>query len=64
MNDQEIPTHALFDCGATGIAFMDQDFARHHQIPLQGLKERKQVKVIDGTPMKSRDTMHLANVSM
>jgi hypothetical protein len=35
VNHQEIPMHALIDCGATGIAFMDQDFARHHQIPLQ-----------------------------
>jgi hypothetical protein len=34
VNNQEIPMHALIDCGATGIAFMDQDFARHHQIPL------------------------------
>jgi predicted aspartyl protease len=41
VNNQEIPTHALIDCGATGIAFMDQDFARHHQIPLQELKEKK-----------------------
>ena len=30
VNNQEIPTHALIDCGATGIAFMDEDFARHH----------------------------------
>jgi hypothetical protein len=41
VNDQEIPTHTLIDYGATGIAFMDQDFARHHQIPLQQLKEKK-----------------------
>ena len=39
VNNQEIPTHALIDCGATGIAFMDQDFARNHQIPLQEFKE-------------------------
>jgi len=35
MNNQEIPTHVLINCGATGIAFLDQDFARHHQIPLK-----------------------------
>jgi hypothetical protein len=34
VNNQEIPTHALIDGGATGIAFMDQDFAHHHHIPL------------------------------
>jgi len=38
VNIQEIPTYALTDCGATGIVFFDQDFAHHHQIPLQELK--------------------------
>ena len=37
VNDQELPTHALIDCGMTGIAFMNQDFARDRQIPLQEL---------------------------
>jgi hypothetical protein len=64
VNNQEIPTHALIDCGATGIAFMDQDFARHHQIPLQELKEKKQVEVIDGRPIESRDITHIAKVGM
>jgi hypothetical protein len=27
VNNQVIPTHALIDCGATGIAFIDQDFS-------------------------------------
>jgi len=48
VNNQEIPTHPLIDCGATVIAFMDQDFARHHQIPLQELKKKRQVEVMDG----------------
>ena len=48
MNNKEIPTHALIDCGATGIAFRDQDSAPHHQIPLQEVKEMIQVEVIDG----------------
>jgi len=64
VNNQEIPTHALIDCGATGIAFMDQDFARHHQIPLQGLKEKRQVEVIDGRPIESGDITHVAKVEM
>jgi len=64
INNQEIPTHALIDCGATGIAFMDQDFARHHQIPLPELKERKQVEVIDGRPIESGDITHIAKVGM
>jgi len=64
VNNQEIPTYALIDCGATGIAFIDQDFARHHQIPLQELKEKKQVEVIDGRPIESGDITHIAKVGM
>jgi len=64
VNNQEIPTHALIDCGGTGIAFMDQDFARHHQIPLQELEGKKQVEVIDGRPNKSGDITHIAKVGM
>jgi len=30
VNNQEIPTNVLIDCGAPCIAFMDQDFAHHH----------------------------------
>jgi hypothetical protein len=64
INNQEIPTHALIDCGATGIAFMDQDFARHHQIPLHELKEKKPIEVIDGRPIESGDITHIAKVAM
>jgi len=63
-NNQEIPTHALIDCGATGIALMDQDFARYHSIPLQELKEKRQVEVIDGRPMESGDITHIATIGM
>jgi len=45
IHDQVIQTHALIDCGATGIAFMDQDFARHHEIPLKELKEKDKWKL-------------------
>jgi hypothetical protein len=48
VGDQEIQIHALIVCGATGIAFMNQHFAHHHNIPLYELKERRQVEVIDG----------------
>jgi hypothetical protein len=64
IHDQVIQTHALIDCGATGIAFMDQDFARHHEVPLQDLKEKRQVEVIDGRTMESGDITHLAEVGM
>jgi hypothetical protein len=63
-NNQQIPTHALMDCRATGIAFMDQDFVRHHQIPLPELNQKKQVEVIDGRPIESGDITHIAKVGM
>jgi len=64
VNNREIPTHALIDCWATGIAFMDQNFARHHQIPLRELQEKRQVEVIDGRPIESGDITHVAKVDM
>jgi hypothetical protein len=64
MNDEEIPTHPLIDCGATGIAFMCQDYASHHQLPHQELKEMKQIKVIDGRPIELGDITHVASVGM
>ena len=64
MNDQEIPSNALIDCRGMGIAFMDQDFARQHQIPLQVLKEKIAVKVIDGRPIESGDITHVAKIGM
>jgi hypothetical protein len=60
----EIPTHGLIDCGATGIAFMDQDFAHHHHIPLQERREKREVKVINGRPIESGDITHVAKVGM
>jgi len=64
VNNQEIPTHAPIDCGATGIAFTDHDFVRHHQIHLHEQKELKQVEVIDGRPIESGDITHIATVRM
>ena len=36
LNDgvSQVPTHALVDCGATGYAFADAEFARDHNLPL------------------------------
>ena len=64
VNNQEISTHTLIDCGAPGIEFMNQDFAGHHQIPLLEWKEKSQVEVIDGRPIKSGDIPHIPNVGM
>jgi predicted aspartyl protease len=48
LNGKEIPTHALIDCGATGYAFIDQDFAHYHKLPLCPLKTPHALEVIDG----------------
>jgi hypothetical protein len=40
MNNQQIPTQALIDCGAMGLAFTDQDLACHYRIPLSEHKEK------------------------
>jgi hypothetical protein len=64
VNSQEVPTHSLMDCGATGVAAMDQDFTRYYQIPLQVLKQKKQVEVIDGRPIESGDITHIAKVGL
>jgi len=31
--NRTIATHTLIDCGAIGIAFVDEDVAWHHQLP-------------------------------
>jgi len=64
MSNQEMPTHRLIDCGATGITLIDQRFACHHQIPLQQLKDKQQVEHLNGRPIESRDITHLANEGM
>ena len=57
-----IHTHALIDCGATGISFVDKDFAHHHQLPLKTLKTPRSLEVIDGRPVSSGDITQLTNI--
>jgi hypothetical protein len=64
LKNQEIPIHALIDCGAAGIAFMNQYFSHHHEIPLQELKEKTHVEVIDWRHIQSGDITHIAKVSI
>jgi hypothetical protein len=47
LNTKEIPTHTLIDYGATGYAFIDQDFADHHKLPLCPLKIPRALEVIN-----------------
>jgi hypothetical protein len=59
LNNKEIPTHALIDCGATGCAFIDQDFANHHQLSPHPLKTPRALEVINGRKISSGDITHI-----
>jgi len=62
--DRTVATHALVDCGATGIAFIDKDFACHHQLPLTPLQHPRSLEVIDGHPISSGDITDVANTHL
>jgi len=62
--NRTVATHALIDCGATGIAFIDKDFARHHQLPLTPLQYPRSLEVIDGRPISSGNITHVANTHL
>ena len=61
--DIRILTHALIVCGATGYAFVDEEFACQHQITRFQLKIPRIVEVIDGRPIASGDITHLAKAT-
>ena len=61
--DKTIASHTLIDCGATGMAFVDEDFARHHQLPLTPFKYPRALEVINGHPISSGDITHTANAT-
>jgi len=63
-NNQLIHMHALIDCRALGISFINQHFVRHHQIPPQQLKEKNQVEVIGGRVIETGYIPHIAKVGM
>ena len=64
VDNQTIATHALIDSGATGIAFIDKDFAHHHQLPLVPLKNPRSLEVIDGRPISSGDITHSTTITL
>ena len=59
-----IPSHALVDCGATGYAFIDEEFARDYNLPLFKLKMPCCLEVIDGRPIESGLIMQLSRLRM
>jgi hypothetical protein len=57
LDSKEIPTHTLITCRATSYAFIDQDFANHHHLPLYLLKTPCALEVIDGQKISSKGTL-------
>ena len=57
-------SYALVDCGATGYAFVDEEFARDHNLPLYKLKTPHSLEVIDGRPIESGLITHLTRLWM
>jgi transposase InsO family protein len=64
LSDQNIASSALIDCGATGFAFIDESFARHHNFPLFKLQEPRGLEVIDGRPIETGPITHLAELNL
>ena len=60
--NKKIATHALVDSVATGFAFVDEDFVRHHNLPLTRLETPREIEVIDGRPIESGSVTHLTGV--
>ena len=64
IKDKVINTHALIDCGATGIAFVDKDFVHYHGLEEKELKESRELEVIDGTPIESGTITTMAKLEL
>jgi len=59
-NGKTIVTSALIDCGASGIAFIDQTFVSKYSVPTSKLKTPRILDVIDGRPISSGAITDLA----
>ena len=59
-----ISTHILVDCGATGFAFIEEEFAHDHTFPLFKLKKPHCLEVIDGKPIESGLITHITKLKM
>ena len=59
-----ISSHALIDCGATGYAFIDKDFAATNSLLLCPLKQPRIIEVIDGRQISSGDVTHMTKVTL
>ena len=63
-NQSEIRSHALIDSEATGYAFIDKEFAEHHNFPLFKLKEPHPLTVNDGQPVSSGVITNITKIGL
>jgi hypothetical protein len=64
IGENKIRTHALVDCGATGYAFIDENFASHHKLSLDLLNQPRALEVIDGRPIASGNITHITKLRL
>ena len=55
---------ALCDSGATGLAFIDDAFARQHNIPKLELRIPRAVDVTDSRPISDGDITHIVKIPL
>lgn len=55
-------TTALVDCGANGIAFIDQNFVRKNKLPLVKLRKARRLEVVDGRQSVAGRITHLVRL--
>ena len=63
VGDRVICAGALIDSGPSGFAFVDEAFVRHHSLPMFALRQPRIPEAIDGRPISSGDTYHLAKAA-
>ena len=61
--ETSVQTLSLIDSGATGFAFIDENFARQHNFPLYRLQTPRDLEVIDGRPIESGQITHITKIS-
>ena len=61
---RRLDSHALVDCGASGLSFIDWEFARQHNLPQYTLEEPRRLEVIDGHPIDSGEITHTVKIDL
>jgi hypothetical protein len=63
-NDKTISVNTLIDTGASGFAFIDEEFIRRHNIATFALKTHRHLEVIDGRPIQSGAITQVAHLNL